>query len=65
MVTLEVYNMLGQKVESWNYGMMEAGRYDKMVDMGRLPSGVYYYRMVAQGKNNEGFISIRKAMMIK
>ncbi len=49
----------------WNYGMMDAGRYDKLVNMSRFASGVYYYRIVAQGNQGERFTSIKKSMLIK
>jgi len=73
-VTLEIYNILGQRVESWNYGTMEAGRYNKVVDMERFASGVYYYRIVAspqsgipsgQGNDRQNFVAVKKLILMK
>ncbi len=64
-VTLAIYNVLGQRVESWNYGMMEAGRYNKDVNMSRFASGVYFYRIIAKGLKGDRFVSIKKMLMIK
>jgi Concanavalin A-like lectin/glucanases superfamily/Secretion system C-terminal sorting domain len=64
-VTLEICNVLGQKVEFWDYGMMNAGRYNEDVNMVRFASGVYLYRIVAQGKKGDRFVSIKKLVLIK
>jgi hypothetical protein len=42
-VTLEVYNVLGQRVEYWNYGTMDAGRYNENINLDAFASGVYFY----------------------
>jgi hypothetical protein len=64
-VTLEVYNVLGQRLEYWNYGTMDAGRYNKNVNLDAFASGVYYYRILAQGNNGEKFESMKKLVLMK
>jgi len=64
-VTLEIYNVLGQRVASWNYGTMDAGRYEKSIAMAQYSSGVYFYRIVAQGNDGEKFASVKKLMLVK
>jgi len=64
-VTLEIYNVLGQKVEYWSYGVMGAGRYEKSIAMAQYSSGVYYYRINAIGNDGQKFVSIKKAMLVK
>ncbi len=74
-VTLEIYNVLGQRVGYWNYGTMNAGRYNEVLNMERFASGVYYYRIIAQGINGvsaEGspqaeqrFVSMKKLVLMK
>ncbi len=64
-VKLDIYNVLGQRVEYWNYGMMDAGRYNEVVDMSRFASGVYYYRINAIGNDGEKFVSVRKLVLMK
>ncbi len=48
-VALDIYNVLGQRVEYWNYGMMESGRYSKEIDLSRFASGVYFYSLREDG----------------
>ncbi len=43
-VTLEVYNVLGQKVLERDHGRMEAGSHAVTLSSGGLSSGVYFYR---------------------
>ncbi len=64
-VALEIFNVLGQRVEYRNYGTMDAGRYDKLINMNSLASGVYYYRIVAGGVNGEKSVSTKKLIMVK
>ena len=44
---------------------MDAGRSDEVVDMSRFASGVYYYRIVAQGSDGQSFVAIKKMMVVK
>ncbi|MBD3331217.1 DUF4397 domain-containing protein [candidate division GN15 bacterium] len=44
-VTLDVYNMLGQKVETLVNGPKQAGRHEVDFDASSLASGVYFYRI--------------------
>jgi len=64
-VTLDVYNTLGQMVDKWNYGLMDAGRYSELIDMSRHASGIYFYRLSAIGNKGENFESIKKLVLMK
>lgn len=64
-VTLELYNGLGQRVEEWNYGTMNAGRYNQVFDMRKFSSGVYFYRIDAVGNDGQKFASMKKMLMLK
>ena len=64
-VTLSIYNVLGEKVEQWDGGMMNAGTYSRIVNMSRFASGVYLYRIEAIGINGDRFISVRKMLELK
>lgn len=64
-VTLAIYSVLGQEVEHWNYRAMNAGRYNKEVNMAAFASGVYFYRIAAKGNNGERFVAIKKLMLVK
>ena len=64
-VTFVIFNILGQTVEYWNYGMMAAGRYERDLDMSGHATGVYFYRIIAAGKDGESFVAIKRMMVIK
>jgi hypothetical protein len=64
-VAIGVYNVLGQKVLTENYGSMNAGRYNEVVNMDRFASGVYFYRIDAAGSDGQKFVSIKKMVLMK
>jgi hypothetical protein len=64
-VTMEIYNVLGQKIREWNYGMMNAGRYGEDINMAQYASGIYLYRIVVQGNDGDRFTAIKKLMLMK
>jgi len=46
-VRLEMFNVLGQVVQEILDEKRQAGAYDVKVNAGRLSSGIYFYRLVA------------------
>ena len=59
-VKLEVYNSLGEKVWVFVSKHNEAGKYKINFSAGELSSGIYYYRIIA-----DGFIAIKKMVLLK
>ncbi len=60
-VTLKIYNTLGKEIATLLNGeYKEAGRHLLMFDASSLPSGVYFYRIIA-GK----FSMTKKSVLIK
>jgi hypothetical protein len=59
-VTLKIYSMLGQEVVTLVAENNDAGMHVVQFDASQLPSGVYYYRMVAGS-----FAETRKLMIVK
>ena len=59
-VTLNVYNVTGQKVAGLVDRQMGAGRHTVQWDAGGFSSGVYFYRLSAGGES-----STRKMIMLK
>ena len=45
LVKLEVYNILGKKIETLVNKTLEAGRYTILFNSGNVSSGIYYYRL--------------------
>jgi len=73
LVTLKIYNTLGQEVATLlNGAWMEDGSQSVEFDAGNLPSGVYFYRITAQGVADEEegllgqqFVSVKKMILVK
>lgn len=65
VVSIEVYNVLGQKVSQLVEGTMTAGYHNVSFDASSLASGIYMYRMTAQGINGEHFVRVQKMMVAK
>ncbi|MBI3364802.1 MAG: T9SS type A sorting domain-containing protein [Ignavibacteriae bacterium] len=72
LVTLKIYNMLGQEVRTLlDHESMEDGQQDVKFDASPIASGVYFYRIVAEGIPDEDgtqaqrFTEVKKMMLIK
>ena len=59
-VKIEVYNIIGQKVETILDNFKNAGYHAIDFNAGNLPSGVYFYRIQTKGFNN-----VKKMVLIK
>ncbi len=66
-VTLEVFNLIGQRVERLVSGFKEAGTYTLQFDASHLPSGVYFYRLSAVPADGQGkpFVQTRKMLLLR
>ncbi len=64
-VTLNVYDILGQKVKSLVNGNMPVGNNDIDFDASVLNSGIYFYRIEAEGANGQKFSSVKKMILTK
>ena len=60
LVTLKVYDVLGQEVETLFAGVRPAGTYTATFDGSRLASGIYIYQMRAGS-----FIETKKLLLLK
>jgi hypothetical protein len=68
MVTLIVYNMIGQQVASLVDGAQEPGYHEVTFNAGNLPSGVYFYRLQAvpvQDTHRGKVIQTRKLLLVR
>ncbi|WP_412063676.1 M36 family metallopeptidase [Rubrivirga sp. IMCC45206] len=59
-VELAVYNAIGQRVALLASGTMEPGQHEVRFDAGALPSGVYLYRLVADGDVQTGRLVVTR-----
>lgn len=60
LVTLKIYDVLGNEVVTLVNDVKQAGQYEVKFEASHLPSGTYIYKLV-QGKNSE----IKKLMLLK
>ena len=60
IVTMKVYNSLGREVETLVNENMAAGTYQVTFDASKLTSGLYFYRIFANG-----FADTKKMMLVK
>lgn len=59
-IKLTIYDVSGKEVETLINEIMEAGRYNTDFNASKLSSGVYFYRIEA-----EGFTDVKKMILIK
>ncbi|MCS7229541.1 MAG: lamin tail domain-containing protein [Candidatus Kryptonium sp.] len=59
-VKFEIFNLSGEKVVELINKRLSAGRYSVVVNLGDMPSGVYFYRLKA-GE----FIGVKKMILVK
>lgn len=64
-VSIEVFNVLGQKVADLVNGKLAAGYHTLPFDATSLASGVYIYRMSAREESGENFLAVRKMMLVR
>ena len=59
-VSLKVYNLLGQEINTLYDGLHQAGNFTATFNAGGLPSGIYLYRLEAGN-----FVFTKKALLLK
>lgn len=71
LVTLKIYNMLGQEVATLvDHEQMDDGTQEILFDANGVASGVYFYRIVAAGFDEDGvttntFTTVKKMLFVK
>jgi len=65
MVTLKVYNTLGEPVFIENQGTREAGKHDILFNASTLSSGVYFYTIEVQAMGGKSFSQTKKMMLLQ
>ena len=64
-VTVEVYNMLGERVATLISGFHPAGIHSVQWDASSLSSGVYFYRLAARSSSGQQFTQVQKMILMK
>ncbi|MBZ0201667.1 MAG: T9SS type A sorting domain-containing protein [Ignavibacteria bacterium] len=60
-VKLDIYNLLGEEVRKITNSLQNEGNYIFYLDFDDLPSGIYFYRLLADGKQ----IGTKRMILIK
>jgi hypothetical protein len=64
-VTLDVYNLIGQKVVTLFEGEVEAGKHASQFNASSMSSGMYLFKLTAVGENGAQFSSSKKMTLLK
>ena len=64
-VTISIYNLVGEKVAEAVSGNFTAGLNKVTFNASQLTSGVYFYRLDANGINGKTFSDVRKMSLLK
>lgn len=64
-VSLKIYNVLGQLVKTLVDKVESPGSHAVVFNDAGIASGVYFYRIVADGTNGKKFVAVKKLMLIK
>lgn len=64
-VTIKIYDILGKEMLTLINKNMTAGYYNLEFNALGYPSGVYFFRLIAEGINGEIFNSIKKMILVK
>lgn len=64
-VTLKIFNILGQELATLVKTRLKAGINKIEFNPSNLTSGVYFYRIKANGVNGSKFIDVKKMMFLK
>ena len=59
-VSLNVYDIMGKEVATLVNDVQAAGRYEVVFSAQNISSGVYFYRLAA-----DGFVSVKKMVLMK
>lgn len=64
-VKLEVFDVLGRKMEELVNGMVGAGYHNVAFEASGLSSGIYFYRLTATEENSQTFTRVNRMMLMK
>jgi len=64
-VTLEVYNLIGQKITTLVQGQVEAGKHTAQFNASSMSSGLYLFKLTAIGENGSQFTSSKEMTLLK
>ncbi|WP_138431952.1 T9SS type A sorting domain-containing protein [Fodinibius saliphilus] len=64
-VKVTIFNVLGRKVATLANEVQKAGQHDLQWNASNMASGLYFYRVVAEGKDQQRIVEQKKMMLVK
>lgn len=64
-VMLKIYDVTGREIQSLVNGISDAGAYSVIFNGNNLASGVYFYKLTAEGTDGSSFVSTRRMVLVK
>ena len=64
-VSLDIYNLIGQKIMTLVQGEVEAGKHTSQLNAASMSSGIYLVKLTAVGENGAQFTSSKKMTLLK
>jgi hypothetical protein len=64
-ISLDIYNLVGEKVMSIYKGELEAGNHTYNVNGSDLSSGIYVYRLTVAAEDGTNFVASKKMTLLK
>ena len=63
--SLKIYDILGREFDALSSRELEAGYHEIEFNAGAMASGVYFYRIEAEGEAGKKFVQTKKMMILK
>lgn len=60
-VTINIFDLLGREISIYDEGFRDAGEFERMINLGFLNSGVYFYEIKVDGRR----LAINKIILLK
>ena len=64
-VSIKLYNTLGQEVKNLFKSEVNAGVHETLFNAANLSSGIYFYRIEAQGNDGSSFTATKRMLLLK
>lgn len=64
-VNLKIYDVLGREIKTLINKNMSAGKYIEIFNASNIATGVYIYKLTAEGIDGSSFMDIKKMMLLK
>ncbi|HMU43576.1 MAG TPA: T9SS type A sorting domain-containing protein, partial [Ignavibacteriaceae bacterium] len=64
-VSLKIFDVIGQEVAQLVNGQLAAGQHNVNFDASSLNSGVYFYKIEANGVDGTSYSSVKKMILTK